>query len=192
MRKAWLVGLVITAALGSLAISLGNLDLAIAAPTIESTPVPAPQKPDFAPMKYLMGTWNCTSKSSRRPTASKFTTANSLDSTGYWIIGQDYAPGASWYPYATKGIDKMTYDSDSKLWIDVYTDDRGGYGISKSPGPHGNTIVWSDAYFTPYSDIVSQSPTTETFSSTKRVMHQTFRVKSGMVNRVDTVCIKTS
>jgi hypothetical protein len=69
------------------AISLSMAGRAAGSPTIEATPVPAPKNPDFSSMQYLLGSWNCTSKSSRRPSASTGTTVNSLDSTGFWMIG---------------------------------------------------------------------------------------------------------
>jgi hypothetical protein len=55
----------------------------------------------------------------------------------------------------------MTYDSDTKHWVDIYTDNNGGYGVQTSPGVQDKTIVWSDAFFTPYNNVVSESPTTE-------------------------------
>jgi len=118
-------------------------------------------------------------------------TANSLDSTGYWIIGTDVGYPTSWYPYEIHGVDKLTYDSDAKRWIDVYTDDQGSYGIQSSPGLQGNTVVWSDAFFTPYRDVTAESAITETrISSSKRIQHSTFKVASGRTITLDTVCTR--
>jgi hypothetical protein len=190
MRKAWLFVFVLSVIVPAM-ISLGTAGLTASSPAIESTPAPAPPKPDFSSMKYLLGAWSCTTKSSRRPTAATWTTTNSLDSTGYWMIGHDVGHKTPWFPFESTGIDKMTYDADGKRWIDIYTDDLGNYGVGTSPGVRGNTIVWSDALFTPSSDVKSESPQTETWiSATKRTMTSRTTESSGAVRTYNTVCVK--
>jgi hypothetical protein len=175
MRIHRFVGVLAVAATLATA-ALGLRAMASGSSTGEATPAPMPAKPNFSSMMYLLGTWDCSTESSRRPSASTFMIANALDSSGYWIIGTDIGYKTPWYPYEIHGVDKMTYDPDAKHWIDIYTDDQGNYGVQSSPGLHGNTIVWSDAFFTTYHDVSAESPTTETrISKSKRTMHSTYK-----------------
>jgi hypothetical protein len=59
---------------------------------IESTPIPAPVKPNFSSLSFMVGTWTCKSKSSRRPAAFTTISTYSLDPTGYWISETSTTP----------------------------------------------------------------------------------------------------
>ena len=34
---------------------------------VESTPIPAPTKPNFSSVQFMIGSWTCSTKSARRP-----------------------------------------------------------------------------------------------------------------------------
>jgi hypothetical protein len=174
-------------------VALGTSAIAAGTPTIERTPIPMPPKPDFSAMKFLLGTWSCSIKSSRRPAAYTTITTNSIDPTGYWMVGKDTTQKMSWFPYETNGTDMTTYDADAHRWVDVYTGDQGGYGVTTSPGPKGNTIVWTDALFTPTKNTLAETPTIVTkVSNSKTTAYSTFKEGSGRTITVRTVCSKTS
>lgn len=160
---------------------------------IESTPEPVPPKPDFSSIKFLLGSWTCSTLSSRRPGPYTTTVTGSMDSTGYWLIQKDVLHHTSWFLEDVHGTDMTTYDSDSHRWVDVYTDDQGGYNVSTSPGWRGNTAVWTDAVITTVGNVVSTNPTTITkVSDTKTTALNTFKEKSGRVISVKTTCTKAA
>ncbi|HME82884.1 MAG TPA: hypothetical protein VKF82_12540 [Candidatus Eremiobacteraceae bacterium] len=172
-------------------LALSAIGLADTTPGIESTPIPAAKKPDFSSLKFSLGTWSCSSRSARRPAPYTSTGTSSIDPSGYWIVTDTATAKTSWAP-ATNSVDKITYDSDQHRWVDVYTDDVGGYDVSYSPGWSGSTMVWTDALFTPGPDIIATSPTTMTkVSDTKMTSHSTFKEKSGRTIAVDSVCTKS-
>jgi hypothetical protein len=163
---------------------------ASAAPTTESTPIPMPPKPDWSSMKFLIGTWNCSSQSSRRPGPYLTTATTTADPTGYWLVTKSIIPKVSWAMGLTS-TDSVTYDADQHRWVDVYSDDNGGYDVTFSPGWSAGTIVWTDALFAPGPDIIAASPVTITkVSDTKTTAHSSFKEKSGRTITLDTVCNK--
>ena len=159
---------------------------------VESTPIPAVQKPDFSSASFLVGTWTCSTKSARRPapyvTISKYT----LDPSGYWIDETSTTKKTSWVASPITVVDKITYDSDSKRWVDVLYGDQGAYGMSVSKGWNGNHITWHDLGFAPSPDISSASDIATTkVSATKMTSASTFtETKSGRHVSVSTVCTK--
>ena len=58
-----------TRILAAAAVLLGASLTTYASAQVESTPIPAPNKPNFAPVEFLLGTWTCKTKSARRPAA---------------------------------------------------------------------------------------------------------------------------
>jgi hypothetical protein len=164
---------------------------ALAAPTVESTPIPAPPKPNFSSMQFLSGNWTCNTKSSRRPTAYVTTSSAKVDPTGYWMITTSTNHKTSW-AMQSDATDKVTYDPSAHRWVDVFTDDQGNYDVTTSPGWKGNTIVWTDQLFVPSSDISSQTALTITKVSDSQIKgHSSFKeTKSGRVVTVDSVCTK--
>lgn len=162
------------------------------AQTIESTPIPATQKPDFSSMAFLTGTWSCSVKSSRRPAAYTFTQTFTMDPSGYWLIENDKNQPASWAPNAGVNAEtRYTYDPDTKRWISVTSGDMGVYDFSTSPGWSGNTMIWHSDAFAKGPDITSQSDTTMTKVSPTRVTTaSTFDTSAGKHVTVAGVCNK--
>lgn len=158
---------------------------------VESTPVPLSAKPDFAPLQFLVGTWSCSTKSSRRPTAYSSTSTFAMDPSGWWLNERTVTPGPRWFPHAATTYDKFTYDSGSKRWADVTYGDLGEYGLATSPGMNGNTMVWHDQGFAPGNGISAQSDTTITkVSPTKATATSWFRENSGRRVNVTMSCTK--
>ncbi len=162
------------------------------APAIESTPIPKPPKPDFSSMSFLTGTWKCTSKSARRPSAITWTQTTTLDPSGYWMVTKGNAPGVSWYPYATVSTDWVTYDNDAKHWVDVYVDDNGGYGVSTAPGWSDGKIVWTTQNFVPAGGVTSVSALTITKVGDARTTgRSSFTTNKGRTVGVTSSCSKS-
>jgi hypothetical protein len=159
---------------------------------VESTPIPAPKKPNFSSMEFMIGTWTCSTKSARRPAAYVTTSTYTLDPSGYWINETSTTKATSWISSSLTGSDKITYDSDSHRWVDVAYGQGGTYGLSFSPGWSGNKMVWHDVSFAPTADISSQTDNTVTkVSSTKITSSSSFtEAKSGRVVSVTGVCTK--
>jgi hypothetical protein len=106
------------------------------------------------------------------------------------MVQNTVLPKLSW-AVAINSLDMITYDAQQKRWVDVNTDDQGNYDVSYSPGWTGNTIVWTDALFTPGSDIVATTPTTWTkVSDSKRTSTSSFTEKSGRKITVVASCTK--
>ena len=188
MRFAFVCSLVAATAA---VLSLGAVVSADPTPGIETTPIPMSAKPEWSAMKFLLGTWQCSTKSSRRPSAYATTQVNTMDPTGRWMVTDSTIPGLSW-AHAIVSVDKVTYDSSQHRWVDVYTDDQGNYDVTYSPGWEGDTIVWTDQLFTPGPDIIATSPVTNTkVNDTKITGHNTFKEKSGRTITVDSVCTKS-
>jgi hypothetical protein len=156
-------------------LALAALLPASAIAQIESTPIPAVAKPNFSSMDFLIGTWTCSTKSSRRPAPYVTVSTYSMDSSGYWINETSTTKPTAWVPNGLTIDDKITYDPDTKRWADVLSGDQGAYGLLFSTGWNGNRIVWHDAGFAPTADISSQTSTTTTkASATKTVSTSSF------------------
>ena len=172
--------------------TLGAAVSAHPTPRIETTPIPTATKPDWSSMKFLLGTWKCSTKSSRRPAAYTTIQVNTMDPTGQWMIADSTILKTSW-SIRMHSVDKITYDSDQHRWVDVSTSDQGGYDVTYSPGWKGDTMTWTDQLFTPGPDLIAVTPLTNTRESdTKLVSHTTFKEKSGRTITVDGVCTKSS
>jgi hypothetical protein len=174
-------------------VATGTMSFAATTQKIESTPAPTPPKPNFSSMSWLVGTWNCSVKSARRPAPYYVTAITTMDPSGYWMLTKSTTKGMSWFPYPTKTTDWVTYDSDGKRWEDINVGDFGGYDANWSPGWNGNTMVWTDQVFKPGMDIIGVTPTTQTkVSNSKWTSHTTFKERSsGNWISVDTVCNKS-
>jgi hypothetical protein len=181
----------IALALVAMSLALGGSVLAANAPGIETTPVPTNAKPNWSSMKFQLGTWNCSSQSSRRPGPYLSTSTATIDSTGYWMVTKTVTAKVAWAAAVTS-VDMLTYDNDQHRWVDVYTDDQGNYDVTFSPGWKGATMVLTDALFVPGPDIIAASPVTVTkVSDTKTTSHGAFTEKSGTVRTTDTTCTKS-
>jgi hypothetical protein len=163
------------------------------AQTIEATPAPKPAPPDFAPMRFMVGTWSCSTQSSRRPAAFTTTTTWSMDPSGYWMVGKSETASMAWFPYRAANEDRITYDPDTGRWIDSSSGDFGGYDLSWSPGWQNGSIVWHDLAFTKGKDVATTTDLTMTkVSDTKMTTHSGFTTVKGASVSVDGTCNKSS
>jgi hypothetical protein len=159
---------------------------------VESTPIPAPVKPNFSSMEFLVGTWTCRTKSARRPAAYVTTGTYTMDPSGYWLNETSTVATTSWISRKLTTVDKITYDNDAKRWVDVTYGDGGAYGLSFSKGWSGNEMTWHDVSFEPGPDIKSQTDNVTTkVSNTKTTASSSFtEAKTGRVVSVMTTCTK--
>lgn len=168
-----------------------TIALADSTPKIESTPIPNPPKPDFSSMNFNLGSWTCSSQSSRRPAPYITHSVTTIDPTGYWMVTKSTTAKTSWAP-ETRSTDWVTWDSDANRWADMNLGDYGAYDTTTSPGWTGNAMVWTDVLFKPGKDVVAVTPMTSTkVSNTKITQHSTFKERgSGRWISVDAVCNK--
>lgn len=155
----------------------------VAAPVVSTAqPAPAPTmvplaKPDFSPMMFLAGTWNCTQmlRGKMRPD----TTTYAVGMDGMWLVGQDAAPPFDQYRTTTiNSTNYMTFDTTLRQWVQVGVDTGGGYGMQSSPGWVGNTITWTGkgldgSAFTDVITKVSDTKTTDASTVTDAQGHTT-------------------
>ena len=176
----------------AVAIALAAAIPSYAVAQVESTPIPAPMKPNFSSMSFLVGTWTCSTKSSRRPAAYVTTATYTMDPTGYWISETSTTKMTSWISRKLTLWDKITYDPDSKRWVDVTYGDGGAYGLAFSSGWDGNKMTWHDVGFAPGPDISSQTDITNTkVSATKMTSMSSFtETKTGRHVTVAGICTK--
>lgn len=144
-------------------------------------------------MSFLIGTWSCSTKSARRPSAYATTETFAMDSSGYWIEETSVTTPTSWVPTKLTTYDKITYDPDTKRWVDVLYGDQGTFGLSFSKGWNGNTIAWHDVSFAPGPNISAQSNVVMTkVSATKTASTTSFtEAKTGRKVAVVATCTKT-
>jgi hypothetical protein len=163
-----------------------------AAPKIEGTPVPLRPKPDFSSMKFLIGTWECTDLSSRRPGPFNITEVYSMDPSGYWIVRDTTTHKASWIPREFHAESKYTYDAVAKRWIRVTTNDQGAYSVATAPMPVGNKKTYTYVIQTKALDVASYAPEVYTKESdTKKTMMTSFTETNGRVVNVKETCTKS-
>jgi hypothetical protein len=163
------------------------------AQSIEATPAPKPPKPNFAPFKFMVGTWTCNTKSARRPAPYETTTTYAFDPSGYWLVGKSTTKPMAWFPYESSGEDRITYDSDTGRWIDVLNGDFGGYDLSAAKGWSDNQIVWHDIAFAKGKDVASQTDFTLTkVSDTKMTGQSSFTTIKNRSVGVTQTCVKES
>ncbi|MBV9439403.1 MAG: hypothetical protein JOZ24_05380 [Candidatus Eremiobacteraeota bacterium] len=166
--------------------------LAQPSPAPATTPVPLPQKPDFSALQFLVGTWNCSEQSSRRPAPITSTITWTMDPGGYWLIGRVSNPGVPWFPHASTGTNMITYDADAKRWVEVFSGSFGDYDVATSPGVSGGGITWHSIAFTPTANVASQSDIHLTFASPTSMRESyTFATPSGQNVTVNGTCTKT-
>jgi hypothetical protein len=165
--------------------------VALAAPAVEGTPAPTPPKPDFSGMKFLIGTWQCTDLSSRRPGPFQTTEVYSVDPSGYWIIRQSTIHTASWIPTEVQSETRYTWDAVAKRWVRITTGARGGYAVATAPMPTGSGKTYTYIIQTKARDIASYAPEVFTkVSDTKKMMTTSFTETSGRVVNVKETCTK--
>lgn len=108
-------------------------------------PTPVPNvAPDFSSMNFLLGTWRCDDHQAGRPGKRIEVDKYSMVYDGWQM--QEHAVSPPFDQYRTRDEVEdtfTTYDSTIRLWISVYVDNFGGYGLAKSPGWEGDTLVWT-------------------------------------------------
>jgi hypothetical protein len=159
---------------------------------VESTPIPAPKKPNFSSLEFLIGTWTCSTKSARRPAPYITTSTYTMDPSGYWLNETSKTNPTKWISQSLTTWDKITYDSDTHRWVDVLYGDGGAYGLSFSSGWNGDKLTWHDVSFAPGPDVKSQTDTVVTKVSTTKVSTASSftETKTGRVVAVNGVCTK--
>ena len=159
---------------------------------IEGTPVPTQPKPDFSGMKFLIGTWECTDLSSRRPGPFTITEVFSMDPTGYWMIRESTIHRASWIPSERHTESKYTWDAAAKRWVRITTGDQGAYSVETAPMPTGNKKIFTYVIQQKAPDIASYAPLVATkVSDTKKTMTTSFTETNGRVVTVKETCTKS-
>lgn len=172
---------------------LGLTMSAAQAQTAMSTPVPVPKKPNFAPMAFYVGTWTCSSKSSRRPAPQISTETYTMDPTGYWMVGKQTVSPVSWMKWSSSGTDWITYDRGAKRWVDLYTDDRGQYDLAYTKGWVNGVAIWKDLAFVPGPNTQSMTDfTVKKVSSSKITFSYGFTTSKGRAISVAGSCSKKS
>jgi hypothetical protein len=110
--------------LTTLALSLTGTGVSAQTPAIETTPIPVAGKPDFS--KMFLGSWRCSTKSSRRAWSYATTSTSSISADGYWLITKTQTAKTP-VNAGFGSTDMVTYDGSTKRWVDIETDEQGGY-----------------------------------------------------------------
>ena len=152
-----------------------------------------PPKPDFSPMNFLFGTWSCSTKSARRPSAVASTDTYELDPTGYYIVYESKSEPVPWANYPQDQKQMITYDPELKQWASVLTSTLGDYGLFMSTGWKDGKLVWHPVNNTPYLDIASSSDfTIAKVNDTRMTNSSSFATKAGATVSVNGTCTKSS
>ncbi|MEO7039353.1 MAG: hypothetical protein ABI186_04910 [Candidatus Elarobacter sp.] len=167
-------------------------DTATTAMPAKAPTFPVPQKPDFSSMRFLLGTWNCVTRSERRGSeASRATLTYSLAPDGYFMKYTTKSPKVSYAATGFTATDWVTYDARAKRWVDVTVGSYGGYGYSTSTGWENGHMLWGADSFLPDGDLTSSTGTLFTkVSDTKLTSASAFTTTAGLLNRVTGTCTK--
>src|ERR1700722_2002555 len=159
---------------------------------VEGTPAPMAPKPDMSALKFLIGTWQCSHLSSRRPGPFSSTQVYSIDPSGYWLIKDETTHKASWIPREFHSEAKITYDALAKRWVRITTTDTGGYSVATAQMPRGMEKLYTYIIQTKVPDIASYAPLVENkVSDTKKTMTTSFTETSGRVVNAKETCTKS-
>jgi hypothetical protein len=179
------------AALAALFMATGATAFA-AGMKVEGTPVPMSPKPDMSALKFLIGTWQCSDLSSRRPGPFNVTQVYSIDSSGYWLVRDQTTHKASWIPRDFHSQSKVTYDALAKRWVWITTTDAGGYSVAVAPMPGGVKKIYTYVIQTKAPDIASYAPLVLTkVSDTEKTMTTSFTETNGRVVTAKETCTKS-
>jgi hypothetical protein len=159
---------------------------------VEGTPAPMSPKPDMSTQKFLIGTWQCSDLSSRRPGPFNVTQVYSMDPSGYWLLRDDTTHKASWIPRDFHSQTKVTYDALAKRWVRITTSDAGGYSVATAPMSTGAQRTFTYVIQTKSPDIASYGPLVFVkVSDTKKTMTTSFTETSGRVVTAKETCTKS-
>jgi hypothetical protein len=166
---------------------------ALAATTkVEGTPVPMGAKPDFSALTFLIGTWQCSDLSSRRPGPFSVTQVYSMDASGYWLLRDETTHKASWIPRDFHSQSKITYDALAKRWVWITTSDAGGYSVATAPMPSGPKKTYTFVIQRRAPDIASYGPLILTkVSDTQKIMTTSFTETTGRDVTAKESCTKS-
>jgi hypothetical protein len=159
---------------------------------VEGTPVPIRPKPDLSSMKFLIGTWQCSDLSSRRPGPFTTTEVWSMDPSGYWMVRDTTTHTASWIPREFHAQSRYTYDAVAKQWVRITIGDTGAYSVATATMPSANRKIYTYVIQTKALDVTSYAP--EVFvkaSDTKKTMTTSFTETGGRVVTVKETCTKS-
>jgi len=171
---------------------LATFGVAPGVASAQNTPPPLPPKPDFSPLRFLVGTWSCRWRNSRRPADATGKSTYALDPSGYWLDETSVEDRTAWYPYSVTTYDRYTYDPDTKRWVDISTDETGGYSVSTSSGPKGDSWVWHDLGLSPPGgDMATFSDVTVTRNTDAKYSWSTsYTMKDGKSFTFAGICTK--
>lgn len=151
--------------------------------------IPEPLRPDLTALRGLVGTWACSTKSSRRANAFTGTATYGFDPDGRWLINSGTSNPAPWFPFNGASTEFITYDTARRHWVDIYVDSAGNYQVSTSPGPKGNIWLWHDLGLQgPTGDIVSYGDAMTIVQAKTLTKEYRFKTKAGKVFDVKTAC----
>lgn len=104
-------------------------------PLVSAAQTTSAPKPDFAPMTYFVGLWNCTQTKAPTPklVGAKFSIAGATDAGGYWE-----------YLDTQNGRINITRDGPDNHWTFIYMGNGGDYSVMTTPGWVGNTLTLSE------------------------------------------------
>ncbi len=159
---------------------------------VEGTPVPMRPKPDLSSMTFLIGTWQCSDSSSRRPGPFQTTEAWSMDPSGYWMIRDVTTHKASWIPREFHAQSRYTYDPVAKQWVRITVSDNGAYSVATATLQGASRKIYTYVIQTKAPDVASYAP--EVFvkeSNTKKTMTTSFTEMNGRVVMVKETCTKS-
>lgn len=141
-------------------------------------------------MKFLLGSWHCVSHSERR--GAETSTANltySMSPDGYFMKVDSASPKVSYAAVGYTGSSSMTYDTDTKRWVNVSLGSYGSYQFETSQGWKNNMLLWRDESFAPNGDWTSTTGTLYTkVSDNEYTTASAFTTEAGLVNRVNGTC----
>jgi hypothetical protein len=108
---------------------------ALAFPLSAGAQTAGTSKPNFGPMTYFVGLWNC--KHTKNPDAklvgTTFSFAGATDPEGYWEV-LDFQNGRI----------NITRDSAANRWTFIYLGNGGDYDVMTTSGWSGNTLALKD------------------------------------------------
>ncbi|MBD5634384.1 MAG: DUF1579 family protein, partial [Candidatus Eremiobacteraeota bacterium] len=116
---------------------------ATCAAALPLTATAAAPNPAAATVQIAVGTWNCVMTGPMGTATSQIVWTPFGDG---WVHGKVTAAAAGPRPAHTADI-SFGYDPEAKLWVEIYADSLGEYGIVKSSdAPTAKTITYTEAY----------------------------------------------
>jgi hypothetical protein len=113
-----------------------------------ATPVPN-TKPDFSPLKFLIGTWQCKTvkNTNGRGTGRTETDTYAMSLDDHYMMQDSISKPfdkARTTAIVSKGY--VAYDAATKTWYSYSFDNFGDFGMSTSSGMSGNEWRWTDKW----------------------------------------------